>query len=128
MRFLPALEPKFEVLQHVSSVAGAVVALLVALHIGRRRLLPAWHGLAPKIDRRSRLFWAAFAVVSTLYPLTWPILPFRWAAHVQGVRMLWIFGLAVLAGVAVHGLAQRAGWSREHREPGRVSDRAGHDG
>jgi hypothetical protein len=128
MAYLPALEPWFEVSQHVSSAAGALGALAVAIHIGRRRLLRGWHGPAPRIHRRPRLFWSVAVAASTIYPLTWAILPFRWAAHVQGVRMLWIAGLAILAGVAACRLAERAGWNHDYGASGRVPDRAGHDG
>ncbi|MBX6723913.1 MAG: hypothetical protein IRY92_11880, partial [Dactylosporangium sp.] len=45
-------------------------------------------------------------------PLTWPLLPFPWSAHVQGVRMLWAVALGLLAGVAATRVARRRGSPR----------------
>jgi hypothetical protein len=47
------------------------------------------------------------AVVAAAHPLTWPLLRFRYATYVQGVRMIWCVALALLAGAAVAHLVAR---------------------
>ncbi|GAB7036179.1 MULTISPECIES: DUF4184 family protein [Catenuloplanes] len=42
-----------------STVGGAIAALLLAVHIGRRRLLHAWHGDPPAVTTRPGLFWGS---------------------------------------------------------------------
>jgi hypothetical protein len=44
------------------------------------------------------LFWSTAGGVAALHPVTWPLLPYRYSAHVQGVRILWAVGLGLLAG------------------------------
>lgn len=104
--------------QQVSTVVGAGVALAVAVHIGRRRLLRRWHGPAPRIPR-TRWFWPVPVAVAGIYPLSWPFLPYPYAPHVQGVRMLWAAGLALLAGAAVASLSRRAAasWAARRTAP-----------
>jgi hypothetical protein len=40
-----------------------------------------------------------------VYPATLPLLPLRFSAHVQVVRLLWAVGLGLLAGAAAVRLA-----------------------
>lgn len=86
VRLLPVLAtraadgwPWWLVAQQVSTVLGALVALVAAVVIGRRRLLPAWHGPAPAVPRTPWVFWPVAAAVAALYPLTWSHLPYQHA-------------------------------------------------
>jgi hypothetical protein len=95
----------WHITQGASSVVGALVAVGVALHIGRHRLLQRWHGDPPPAPKAPYLFWLTAGAVTALYPATWAQLPFRYSAHVQGVRLLWALALGLLAGagaVTVH--------------------------
>jgi len=121
VRLLPALAvepvpgwPLWLLAQHASTVLGAAVALAVAVHIGRHRLLRAWHGRAPAVPRTPWVFWPVAGAIAAAYPLTWPLLPYQDSPHVQGVRMIWCCALALLAGAAAtslsrRGVARRAG-------------------
>lgn len=104
--------------QHASTVLGAVAAFAVAVHIGRRRLLRRWHGPPPAVARTPRVFWAVAVTVAAGYPLTWPLLRFPYAAHVQGVRMIWAFALAAIAAATASavaaGLARRRAVGARH--------------
>jgi hypothetical protein len=99
--------PWWFVAQHASTVLGALVTVAIAIHLGRRRLLRTWHGRPPPVPRMPRVFWPVAAGVAAIYPLTWPLLPYRWATYVQGVRMIWAVALAMLAGAAAVTLWQR---------------------
>jgi len=92
--------PWFRLLQHGSSVVGAAVAIALFVHIGRRRLLRQWHGEAPAVPRSPALFWSVAAAVLLSYPLSWPLLTHLYQPHVQGVRLLCLAGLGLLAGAA----------------------------
>lgn len=46
-----------------STALGGLVSLAIVLHIGRRRLLLTWHGPAPDVPTRPRLFWGTTAGV-----------------------------------------------------------------
>src|SRR5690606_21683276 len=91
-----------------STILGAVAAFAVAVHIGRRRLLRRWHGGPPPVARTPWVFWPVVVAVAAVYPLTWPLLRFPYAAHVQGVRMVWVFALALSAGAAASALLRRS--------------------
>lgn len=93
--------------QHVSTVLGAGVAVAVAAHLGRRRLLAAWHGRPSAVPRTPWVFWPVAAGVAGLYPLTWPHLPYQHATYVQGVRMILAVSLALLVGAAAASLHRR---------------------
>jgi hypothetical protein len=114
VRLLPGLAheawtgtPWWLFLQHTSTVVGAIAALAVAVHVGRRRLLRAWHGEPPAVARTPVAFWTVAAAVTALYPVTWPLLHDRHAAHVQGVRLVWTVTLALLAAAAASRLVAR---------------------
>jgi hypothetical protein len=62
--YLPAMHatavaglPWWRIVHLVSEVVGVVVTLVVIVHIGRRRLLVAWHGPAPQRAGRPLVFW-----------------------------------------------------------------------
>jgi hypothetical protein len=128
-RLVPALTmeaypgaPWYWLAQRISTVVGALVAVAVAVYIGRRRLLRTWHGVPPTIARTPVVFWSTAAGVAALYPLTWPLLSHPYANHVQGVRMIWATALALLLASAVSGLVRRRrrlGWSAMTERPQR---------
>lgn len=94
--------------QHGSTVIGAVVALVTVVHIGRRRLLIEWHGSPPATVRMPKVFWSTLGVVAATYLLIWPLLPYRWAPYVQGVRFILIAAVSFLMAALVTSLAARA--------------------
>jgi hypothetical protein len=106
--------PWFRVLQHASSLIGAAVAIALAVHIGRRRLVRRWHGPAPAIRRRPALFWSAAGAVWALYPLTWPHLTHLYQPHVQGVRLLSFAALGLVAGALATAVRDRSGAGQQH--------------
>ncbi len=112
--------PWWTVTQHTSTVVGALVALAYARHLARHRLLRAWHGDPPPAPRAPVRFWLTAAVVALVYPATWAVLPRPYTSYVQGVRILWAVGLALLAGAAVvRWSAARVG-RHEARPRGRI--------
>jgi hypothetical protein len=104
--------PWFRVLQHGSSIAGAVLAVAMLVHIGRRRLVRQWHGEAPPAPYDPRLFWSVSVAVVAAYPLTWPLLTHLYQPHVQGVRLLCFMGLGLVAGSAAVRLRRVAAQGR----------------
>ena len=56
--------PWWRVVHLLSEVVGVVVTTVATVHIGRRRLLVAWHGPVPAVPARPLVFWPA-AVLST---------------------------------------------------------------
>lgn len=122
VRLLPVLEtplrpglPAWLFAQHASTVVGALAVAGMAVVIGRRRLLRVWHGEPPVVPRAPWLFWPPVVAVLLGYVVTWPVLPFRYATYVQGVRMLETVMLASLAGTLVVRLAER--WAAKRPEP-----------
>jgi hypothetical protein len=101
--------PAYRWLQYASTVVGAAVAAALFVRIGRQRLIRAWHDAPPVVPRRPLLFWTVTLAVAAGYPLTWRLLPFQFAAHVQVVRAMWALGLGLLAGAAAVRAAAPAG-------------------
>jgi hypothetical protein len=99
--------PWFRLLQHGSTILGAVAVVALAARIGRRRLIERWHGPAPAVARRPLLFWGTATAVLICYPLSWPFLTHLYQPHVQGARVLCFLGLALLAGAAATAAADR---------------------
>ncbi len=89
--------PLWWLLQQLFTVLGALLTVLMLGYIGRHRLLRRWHGDPPPVPYRPALFWGVFGAVALLYAVTLPLLPYAFHAFVQGVRVLWAFGLALLA-------------------------------
>lgn len=99
--------PWWTVVDQGSTLLGSLAVLAAAVHVGRRRRLREWYGEPPPVTAYApRLFWPTVLAVMALYPLTWPLLPYRWLVHVQGVRLLSVAGLAPLAAAAVTWAAQ----------------------
>jgi hypothetical protein len=106
---LPGL-PWWRAVEQISELVGSAVTLATAVHIGRGRLLLAWHGPAPHLPPRPALFWSvtgAAAVALTAAALALPgngIGP-----NVIGVRLIGAGALALLAGA---GTVAASLWSR----------------
>lgn len=56
--------PWWTALHLAGSALGAAAWLAVTVHIGRKRLLVRWHGPAPEVPTRPRLFWGTVVGVS----------------------------------------------------------------
>jgi hypothetical protein len=90
--------PAAEYLMHV---LGAIGALLLALYIGRHRLLRRWYGDPPARRRRPGLFWSVAAAVAVPAMGVTPFLPGAFLAHTTGARLL----CAVVAGLVLASAA-----------------------
>ncbi len=110
--FFPALHriavaglPWWRVIYLVSEVVGSVAVLSMAVHIGRRRLLLAWHGPVPQVSRvlcRPVLFWsAAAAIVAVLTGLVLVLPGNASGLNVIGIRLIVAVALALLGAAAV---------------------------
>jgi Domain of unknown function (DUF4184) len=112
---LPGLV-RWRAVEQISELVGSAVTLAAAVHIGRRRLLLAWHGPAPEVPPLPVLFWSVTggaAVVLTAVALVLPgndIGP-----NVIGVRLLGADALAMLAGAGAV-----SSWSRRRSRPSRT--------
>jgi hypothetical protein len=120
------------VLDVTAEVVGVVGALVLAVHIGRRRLIRRWHGPPPAVGgadqpgtvpRRPGLFWGVAALVAVPGAASVVFLPAALLVHTTGVRLIAVVALALLAAAATvtvrragsevsnrHG---SAGWRRD---------------
>ncbi len=116
--------PWWYLLQHLSSLVGGLVAIALFAHIGRYRLIRRWHGDPPRAHRAPARFWPPVATALAAYLLTWPVLPYPYAPHVQVVRLYWALGIGLIAGAVLarweHGGAGRGVvWTEERSDEGR---------
>lgn len=95
--------PWWYVLQHVSTLAGGLVAVALFAYIGRHRLIRRWHGDPPYISARPARFWSGVGIGMGAFMITWPVLPYPYAPHVQGVRLIW----AISAGLGLGAVVTR---------------------
>ena len=93
--------PWWYVLQHVSTLAGGLVAVALCAYIGRHRLIRHWHGDPPYISARPARFWSGVGAGMVAFVITWPVLPYPYAPHVQGVRLIWAIGAALGLGAVL---------------------------
>ena len=123
--------PWWRVLQLVSDALGTLAVVLTAVHIGRSRLLVAWHGPAPEVPRRPVLFWSVSVVgLAALTAAAWAM-PSSWAGiNVLGTRQIAAVALALLAGAAAVSFRSRAAGVPASSAPERAGSVAGrtHDG
>ena len=82
-----------------SDLLGTVGAVLLARHVGRHRLLVAWHSQPPARRGRPARFWTAVMVVAALGLAMVAAQPAP-LMHDRAVRILLVAGLALLAGAA----------------------------
>ncbi|GAB7050885.1 DUF4184 family protein [Catenuloplanes indicus] len=85
-----------------STVGGAIASLLLAVHIGRRRLLRAWHGDPPAVATRRGRFWGAAALVAVAGTVLISQLPGAFLVHTTGARLIGVFALSLLTASALH--------------------------
>ncbi|GAA2366888.1 hypothetical protein Cme02nite_29510 [Catellatospora methionotrophica] len=93
------------VLDLVSTIGGALVALALAVHVGRHRLLRAWHGDPPARPARPVLFWSVAATGTAVAAGVAAQLPGAFLLHTTGARLLIGLALAVTAAAAAVTLA-----------------------
>jgi hypothetical protein len=125
--YLPAMHrtavaglPWWRVIQILSEIVGAAVTAAVAVHIGRKRLLVAWHGPAPGIARRATLFWLVAGGVATVGVAVAVALPgASIGPNVIGTRVIGALALGLFAGAATTAAANRAPEDTHHQEPTR---------
>ncbi|MET8361904.1 DUF4184 family protein [Micromonospora sp. NPDC005171] len=80
-----------------SSLLGALATVGVAVVVGRRRLLRAWHGKPPLVLTHPRIFWSVVGGVSSIgYTLT-PLMPAAELPSATIVRLLCVTASALLA-------------------------------
>jgi len=113
--------PWWRVIQLFSEVLGAVVTFATAIHIGRRRLLVAWHGPAPALARRTALFWSVAGGVTAVLVATALALPGNSLAapNVIGVRLIGALGAGLLVAAATVAVAARTPRSAYRTTSGR---------
>jgi hypothetical protein len=98
--------PWWRIIQLISEVAGSLTTIAVAVHIGRRRLLVAWHGAAPEVPRRPALFWSVAAASFTMLTTLAIVLPGNdTGPNVIGMRLITAFALSLLAAAAAVAVA-----------------------
>lgn len=97
--------PVFDV---ASTVLGALAAFVLAVHLGRRRLLRTWHGEPPAVPARPGLFWSVAAAVTTAGVLVASQLPGAFLPHTTGVRLIGALALGLLAGAGATILLGRS--------------------
>jgi Domain of unknown function (DUF4184) len=119
--YLPALHttawaglPWWRVIQLVSDVLGTVGAVATAVHIGRRRLLVAWHGPAPTVRRRPALFWSVLVAAGAALTAATLAMPGNSIGpNVIGVRLLGAATVAVVvAGATIAAINRVAAPAR----------------
>ncbi len=117
----PAGLPWWRVIHLASEVAGCAISIAVAVQIGRRRLLVAWHGPAPVAPWRPAVFWSVAAAVCALLAVAAGALPGNDQINVAGSRLLIAVTVAFLAAAAA--VRWKAGPAREgvvtHQEQAR---------
>lgn len=89
--------PWWLVVCRISDLIGLIVGALLAVHIGRSRLIRRWHGAPVPVRRRPARFWAAFAVTAAAGLALLPFQPVQYF-HDQAIRAFVAVALAALAG------------------------------
>ncbi|GAB3148414.1 hypothetical protein GCM10027290_33100 [Micromonospora sonneratiae] len=101
------LTERMPVFDAASTVLGALAALALAVHIGRRGLLRTWHGAPPEAPSQPALFWTVAASVTIAGTMVASRLPGAFLLHTTGVRMIGSLALGLLAGAGAVGLPRR---------------------
>jgi hypothetical protein len=89
--------PWWLVVSRLSDLVGFVAAAMLAVHIGRSRLVRRWHGAPVPVRRRPVLFWTTVLSVTVAGIALLPLQPVRSFAD-QSIRCLVVVSLALLAG------------------------------
>jgi len=94
--------PWWRVVHLASEVAGSVAVLATVVHIGRKRLLLAWHGPAPVVPRRPVLFWSTAAASFALLTSLVLALPDNdLGPNIIGMRLITAAAVSLLAAAAL---------------------------
>jgi hypothetical protein len=83
-----------------SSFLGALVTLGVAVVVGRRRLLRAWHGNPPPVPTRPPMFWSVAGAAAIIGYALIPLLPANELPWATIVRLLCVTAGALLVAAA----------------------------
>ncbi|GIE29481.1 hypothetical protein Ait01nite_025260 [Actinoplanes italicus] len=67
--------PWWRIVRLLSEIVGVAVTTAVIVHIGRRRLLAAWHGTAPARTPRPLLFWSSVSLSAVVLAAASSMLP-----------------------------------------------------
>lgn len=95
------LTVEYIIIEHASSVIGALATLGLAVYIGQRRLLRAWHG-APKVPpAQPKLFWCTAAATTALVVLVVLFLPGVFLPHILINRLLAAVAIGLLTAALV---------------------------
>lgn len=97
------------------SLGGGFVALLMCVKIGRTGLVRQWYGTAPPVRRLPTLFWTIVVGFLAVYPLTYSMLGYKHALHVQGIRVMWLIALGLLTAAGTVALVNRVRRPRPRR-------------
>lgn len=87
--------------ENVMTALGVIGAVVLAVSIGRRRLLRRWYGEPPPSRPAPVMFWSVAALVALPAIAVMPFLPGASLAHTTGARLL----CAILAGLIVAAVA-----------------------
>jgi hypothetical protein len=98
---LDRIEDDFPVTEYVMHILGAVGLLVIAVQIGRRRLLRQWHGAPPPQRGRPVAFWSIATSITLPLVAAIPFLPAASLAHTTGVRLLCAIGIGLLTASTV---------------------------
>lgn len=93
---LDQLELRVPPAEYVMHVLGAVAFAVLAVHIGRRRLIRRWHGAPPDRPLRPALFWGVAGAVTLPLAAVTPFLPGASLHHTTGARLLCAAGAGLL--------------------------------
>jgi hypothetical protein len=106
--------PWWRVVHLLSELVGVAVTTVVIVHIGRRRLLVAWHGTAPTRTPRPLLFWSLVSLSAVVLAAASSRLPGNdIGIWIVGARWLGAVFLGLL--LAAGWLSWRDGGGRDHR-------------
>jgi hypothetical protein len=97
---LPGM-PWAKVLHLASSAVGLAVWVLATVHIGRRGLLRQWHGPAPQVTRRPRVFWTVVTAAVAVGTVASALLPYADHPMVFTMRMICLPACALMAAAFV---------------------------
>lgn len=93
---LDSIEHDLPVTESLMHILGAVTLMLVAVRMGRRRLLRRWHGDPPPRRGHPVPFWVIAGGVALALAATTPFLPGAALGHTTGVRLLCAVGAGLL--------------------------------
>lgn len=97
---LDAFEQRVPVAEYVFHAVGLVGMVMVAVYVGRRRLIRRWYGPPAYVRPRPVLFHGVAAAVAVPAVAATPFLPAAFLPHTTGARMLCAVGVALVVAAA----------------------------